>query len=172
MSKGGTYTALQHIMNGMSRERVRSSSMSIVNGEETEKVIDGEPPRRKILSLRSPPSTTKVVASWRCKPCGSDFEVDSALGDAEVVRCPSCRARLGKAGQFRSNGPDVERVRARRFAPQTPQPSRMGGEIHPSPPRRTSQNSLTVVTRRSRPNRTATDHSARGSVQTISGRAE
>ncbi len=143
--------------------------MPTVSGEETDKVVDNEPTRRKILSLKSPLAAAKAAMSWKCKPCGSDLEIDPGLADAEVVRCPSCRAKLGKAGQFRSDGPEAQCIRARRSASQTPKPLPMAGDIRLSLSRRTSPSALTVVTRR---NRTASDHSARGAVQTISGRAE
>ena len=51
-------------------------------------------------------------AAWKCKPCGTGFQVDAALGDHEDVRCPSCNARLGLAGDFRQDPPSPK-VRAR-----------------------------------------------------------
>lgn len=100
---------------------------------------DSEPPRRKILSLKSgvaapggpPPlerlqKTVKVVTpepappppppatgDWKCKPCGARFDPPADLDDADSVRCPSCNARLGLASDFRADPPRVEKLRAR-----------------------------------------------------------
>jgi DNA-directed RNA polymerase subunit RPC12/RpoP len=79
-----------------------------------------ERPSRTILHLKTPsPSAAKTppvaaAAGWRCKPCGAAVDLDSGLADADEVRCPSCRALLGRAGQFRSDPPQVQRIRARR----------------------------------------------------------
>lgn len=73
-------------------------------------------PTRPILHLK----TTVTLApkepksEWRCKPCGSVVEIDPALADTDTVRCPACDAALGRAGQFRSDPPQIQRLRARR----------------------------------------------------------
>lgn len=98
-----------------------------------------EPPRRKILSLKSgvaapggPPPlerrpSTKpfkptpppvaapppVVGDWKCKPCGARFDPPTELADTDSVRCPACNARLGLASDFRSDPPNVDKLRAR-----------------------------------------------------------
>lgn len=84
-----------------------------------------EPPRRPILSLKNPPkpkAPPPVASRWKCKPCGALVEVAASLADDETVRCPSCNARLGKAAQFRSDGPEQQKVRARP-APATAAPA-------------------------------------------------
>lgn len=50
---------------------------------------------------------------WKCKPCGTGFTPSPDLPDEESVRCPSCNARLGKAVDFRSDPPNLEKLRAR-----------------------------------------------------------
>ncbi len=76
-----------------------------------------EPPRRRpILHLKAPPPGLKAPSApsaWRCKPCGAPVEVAAALADEDDVRCPSCNALLGRASQFRSDPPQLQRVRAR-----------------------------------------------------------
>ena len=102
---------------------------------------DSEPPRRKILSLKSgvaapggpkplerlarparpsyqerpaaPPPPPPPVGDWKCKPCGAQFDPPAELADDESVRCPACNARLGPAGDFRADPPRVEKLRAR-----------------------------------------------------------
>jgi DNA-directed RNA polymerase subunit RPC12/RpoP len=77
-----------------------------------------EPPRRSVLHLKTPPRRTEAPSAetgWRCKPCGTAVEISGALGDADVVRCPGCNASLGLAGQFRSDPPQYQRVRARKI---------------------------------------------------------
>jgi hypothetical protein len=77
-----------------------------------------QPPgaRRPILRLKlgSQPKPQPVVeAQWRCKPCGGAVAIPDATPDEESVRCPACNARLGLAGDFRSQPPALERLRAR-----------------------------------------------------------
>jgi hypothetical protein len=75
----------------------------------------------------TPPAPSLV---WKCRPCGSSFEPPRAGPDDEVVRCPSCNARLGKAGDFRLDPLPLERLRARAAKapppppPPTPRPTR------------------------------------------------
>ena len=101
-------------------------------------MTDSEPPRRKILSLKSgiaapggpkpleriarparfsapepPPPPPPAVGDWKCKPCGTRFDPSPDLTDEDHVRCPSCNARLGLASDFRSDPPNVEKLRAR-----------------------------------------------------------
>ncbi|WP_372781924.1 hypothetical protein [Phenylobacterium sp.] len=73
-----------------------------------------EPPRRPILRLKTAlaPKAAAPLA-WRCKPCGAAVEVAPALADEDEVRCPSCNAALGRAGQFRADPPQLQRIRAR-----------------------------------------------------------
>lgn len=58
------------------------------------------------------PAPVDVAERWKCKPCGALLEIDAALADEAVVRCPACNARLGRAEQFRASGDGA--VRARR----------------------------------------------------------
>lgn len=99
---------------------------------------DSEPPRRKILSLKSgiaapggpppleriarparpsapepPPAPPPAVGDWKCKPCGTRFDPATDLADDDSVRCPACNARLGLASDFRADPPHVEKLRAR-----------------------------------------------------------
>jgi hypothetical protein len=96
-----------------------------------------EPPRRKILSLKSgvaapggppplerrvstkpvkptpPPAPPPAVGDWKCKPCGARFDPPTDLADTDSVRCPACNARLGLASDFRSDPPNIDKLRAR-----------------------------------------------------------
>ena len=94
-----------------------------------------EKPKRPILHLKFPPSTPITVPgapvvstpppkamTWKCKPCGKPFQVLSEQADDEWVRCPACNARLGLASGFRSEPPNLEKVRARLAVEATPQP--------------------------------------------------
>jgi DNA-directed RNA polymerase subunit RPC12/RpoP len=93
-----------------------------------------EKPKRPILHLKFPPSAPVAAPavpkvpepskaqSWKCKPCGKPFQVLSELADEDSVRCPACNARLGLAADFRSEPPNLERVRARLAAEPAPRP--------------------------------------------------
>ena len=63
-----------------------------------------------------PPRESKPVErpshGWKCKPCGAFFDPPAEGPDDEVVRCPSCNARIGVAGDFRQT-PPAARLRAR-----------------------------------------------------------
>lgn len=104
---------------------------------------ESEPPRRKTLSLKSgvaapggppplermvkptartvivapspppPPPPAPAVGDWKCKPCGTRFDPPAELADEDSVRCPSCNARLGLAADFRSDPPNLAKLRAR-----------------------------------------------------------
>lgn len=99
---------------------------------------DSEPPRRKVLSLKSgvtapggppplqrlpkpvrpvipepPPPPPPATGDWKCKPCGARFDPPVELSDEDSVRCPACNARLGPAADFRADPPRVEKLRAR-----------------------------------------------------------
>ena len=100
---------------------------------------ESEPPRRKILSLKSgvaapaaaaplarlqktvkvvtpepaPPPPPPAVGDWKCKPCGTRFDPPAELADEDHVRCPSCNARLGLASDFRADPPNLAKLRAR-----------------------------------------------------------
>jgi len=85
-----------------------------LSGGATAKASD--PGRRPTLHLKNPPSLSApapAAARWKCKPCGTLFQVDESLAATEVVRCPACNARLGRAGQFRVETGDTPGVRAR-----------------------------------------------------------
>jgi uncharacterized paraquat-inducible protein A len=77
-----------------------------------------ERPHRPILHLKAATApaakTAPPAAGWRCKPCGAAVEIGPSLDEADDVRCPSCGAVLGRAGQFRSDPPQLQRLRARR----------------------------------------------------------
>ncbi len=68
-----------------------------------------KPPRPK----PAPPPPAPPQHSWKCRPCGTGFTPSPDLADEESVRCPSCNARLGKAADFRSDPPNLEKLRAR-----------------------------------------------------------
>ena len=75
-------------------------------------------PRRPLLHLKAgtaPAAKTPPPGKWRCKPCGGVVELDADLADEAEVRCGSCGAVLGRAGQFRSDPPQLQRIRARRI---------------------------------------------------------
>jgi hypothetical protein len=95
--------------------------------------MSDEPRPRKILSLKNPPTRPlgpepirakkpgrpppapappPVQYDWKCKPCGTGFSVAPELADADPVRCPSCNAKLGLAGEFRAEPPPAK-LRAR-----------------------------------------------------------
>lgn len=82
-----------------------------------------EPRRRPILKLKNPPKVIVPGArpsppppppahDWKCKPCGAGLSVAAELEDAAEVRCPSCNAKLGTAGDFRADPPPAK-LRAR-----------------------------------------------------------
>jgi rubrerythrin len=76
-----------------------------------------ERPRRPILHLKAgtvAPAKTAAPGKWRCKPCGAVVEPGPELDDDDEVRCGACGAVLGRAGQFRSDPPQLQRIRARR----------------------------------------------------------
>jgi DNA-directed RNA polymerase subunit RPC12/RpoP len=92
-------------------------------------------PKRPILHLKFPPSTPIGAApapvapppapkaqTWKCKPCGKPFQVLGELTDEDSVRCPACNARLGLAADFRSDPPNLEKVRARLAVEPPPKP--------------------------------------------------
>jgi rubrerythrin len=76
-----------------------------------------EPPRKRpILSLKNPPKKKAApILRWKCKPCGGIVVITGKETEPEVIRCPACNARLGKAGAFLSDPPDLDHIRARRF---------------------------------------------------------
>ena len=85
--------------------------------------------RRPILHLKlgSPPAERTEAArpdspavqsapgtyTWKCRPCGTPLVPPREGPDDEAVRCPSCNARVGRAGDFRLDPPPLERLRAR-----------------------------------------------------------
>ena len=101
-----------------------------------------EKPRRPTLSLKNPPppkpvpepmaapkssaftprarapkreAPAPVVYGWRCKPCGTGFNVPTDLAEDESVRCPACNARLGLVQDFQGDEPNLAKVRARKL---------------------------------------------------------
>ena len=89
--------------------------------------MSDEPKRRPILSLKNPPKVVPPAAAkapapaaaspppqhdWKCKPCGAGFSIEAELEDVVVIRCPSCNAKLGTVGDFRTD-PLPTKVRAR-----------------------------------------------------------
>jgi DNA-directed RNA polymerase subunit RPC12/RpoP len=77
-----------------------------------------ERPPRPILHLKgkTAPAPNAPQTSWRCKPCGAVVEIASDLADTDTIRCQACGASLGKAGQFRSDPPQLQRLRARQVS--------------------------------------------------------
>jgi DNA-directed RNA polymerase subunit RPC12/RpoP len=64
--------------------------------------------------LASPPAPAPAaVYTWKCRPCGMPFIPPREGPDEDAVRCPACNARLGRAGDFRSDPPAFDRLRAR-----------------------------------------------------------
>jgi DNA-directed RNA polymerase subunit RPC12/RpoP len=86
-----------------------------------------EPPRRPMLRIKpgvtappipglrpaKPAPVVKAVPKWKCRPCGSGFDVPAEAAAEDAVRCPSCNARLGKAEDFRADPPLLDKLRAR-----------------------------------------------------------
>lgn len=66
--------------------------------------------------MEAPPAPKPQTFAWKCKPCGKGLDVAAELADDEAVRCPSCNARLGLARDFRSDPPNLEKIRARAAA--------------------------------------------------------
>jgi hypothetical protein len=103
--------------------------------------MSDDAPRRPVLKLKNPPPPKPAPApepaprlgsprfnkprprpaptppppahAWKCKPCGTGFTPSPDLPDDESVRCPACNARLGRAADFRSDPPNLEKLRAR-----------------------------------------------------------
>ena len=65
-------------------------------------------PKRSSFKPPPPPAST-----WKCRPCGTGFTPPVASADEDAVRCPSCNAKLGLAGDFRQDPPNLDRLRAR-----------------------------------------------------------
>lgn len=101
-----------------------------------------EPPRRPTLSLKlgtplpaalsriptarpAPPAAPAAPAApaWKCRPCGAGFDVPGEVADDERVRCPSCNAKVGLAGDFRLDPPPLEKLRARPAKAPPPKPA-------------------------------------------------
>jgi hypothetical protein len=75
--------------------------------------------RRPILRLKSPPApkpAPPVASRWKCKPCGTVVTVTGLEAADAVVRCTGCNAKLGVAGDFKSDPPELSRLRARPIA--------------------------------------------------------
>jgi hypothetical protein len=77
------------------------------------KPFAGKPFAGRPSAPKAPPPP---AVDWKCKPCGTGFNVPAELADDEAVRCPSCNAKLGLAGDFRQDPPNTPRLRARPVA--------------------------------------------------------
>ena len=86
----------------------RSSTKTVREFTPTRAFRPARPPR-----VEAPPPPPKPTFAWKCKPCGKGLDVAPELADDDAVRCPSCNARLGLARDFRSDPPNLEKVRAR-----------------------------------------------------------
>ena len=99
-----------------------------------------EPPRRRTLSLKPgtprpaalsrvpqppppPPPPEPPPPAWKCRPCGAACYPPPELADDERVRCPSCNAKVGLAGDFKLDPPPLERLRARPAKAPPPKPA-------------------------------------------------
>jgi hypothetical protein len=67
-------------------------------------------PPRKAPAYEAPPPPPPAAPRWKCRPCGSAFELPTDAPEDFIVRCPSCHARLGKLVDFAADG---GKVRAR-----------------------------------------------------------
>ena len=56
-----------------------------------------------------------MAYGWRCKPCGTGFNLPTDLAEDESVRCPACNARLGLLKDFQGDEPNLAKVRARKI---------------------------------------------------------
>ena len=69
---------------------------------------------RPTLSLGTRAAAPKPASrTWKCRPCGAPVEVAYGLADDEVIRCPNCNAKLGKAADFYAPTDTFARLRAR-----------------------------------------------------------
>lgn len=64
-------------------------------------------------ALPQAPPSPPTGPVWKCRPCGSTLNLPDTLADADAVRCPACNAKVGLAGDFRSDPPNIEKLRAR-----------------------------------------------------------
>jgi DNA-directed RNA polymerase subunit RPC12/RpoP len=90
---------------------------------------DFTPPSRakaKVVVPEAKPKASDKAPEWKCKPCGKGFDVAAELADDDAVRCPACNARLGLAKDFRSDPPNLAKVRARPTAKGAPTPPPAG----------------------------------------------
>jgi len=85
-----------------------------------------EPKRRPLLQLKSAAPVAKPSPTWKCKPCGTSFQLTGE--EEEWVRCPQCNARLGRTSDFKADPPVVEKLRVRSVAP-LPSPKPPKGEV-------------------------------------------
>lgn len=73
-----------------------------------------KPAAKPSLRPPRPPKAAKPPEpAWKCRPCGSAFDVPATAADEDAVRCPSCNAKLGLARDFRMDPPNIEKLRAR-----------------------------------------------------------
>jgi DNA-directed RNA polymerase subunit RPC12/RpoP len=86
----------------------RSSTKTVREFTPTRSPRPARPPR-----VDAPPPAPPKTFAWKCKPCGKGLDVPAELADEDYVRCPSCNARLGLARDFRSDPPNLDKVRAR-----------------------------------------------------------
>ena len=78
-----------------------------------------EAPRRPVLHLKAAATSPGLVRepelAWKCRPCGALLEIRPDLADNDIVRCPACNARIGKAGDLRTDDLPAAKVRAGRL---------------------------------------------------------
>jgi hypothetical protein len=95
-------------------------ALGVAAGRKTLTVREFTPAPRPARPPRPPraaaPAAKPSPLDWKCKPCGKSLAVPPELGDEDPVRCPSCNARLGLARDFRSDPPNLAKVRARMVA--------------------------------------------------------
>jgi DNA-directed RNA polymerase subunit RPC12/RpoP len=103
-------------------ERVRRPILSLKLGSTPALPPEAAAPRPPVPAPAPEPATPAYT--WKCRPCGTAFVPPAEGPDDEAVRCPSCNARLGKAGDFRLDPPPLEKLRARavKAAPPAPAP--------------------------------------------------
>lgn len=96
----------------MTTERPRRPTLSLKSGvaPKTMEELFGKKAAAKAAPPPPPPPAPSF--GWKCKPCGKGFDPPAEGPDDEVVRCPNCNARVGVAGDFRTDPPPA-RLRAR-----------------------------------------------------------
>ena len=93
----------------MTNERARRPILHLKLGASPSAEPIADAPQPAPPTVQAAPGTY----TWKCRPCGTPFVPPREGPDDEAVRCPSCNARLGRAGDFRLDPPPLERLRAR-----------------------------------------------------------